>query len=63
MNCQECEEPTLATQVVDAPWGRVDLCERHYDQAGERGASRDDYDAVGINEFCARAAADKARTR
>lgn len=63
--CQECDEDgviTLATQVVDAPWGRIDLCEQHYDQAGERGADRSTED-VGAGERMDAAYAAKARTR
>lgn len=51
--CQECDDDgdyTLATQVVDAPWGRVDLCDRHYDQAGERGAEMWSTEDVGAGE-------------
>ncbi len=51
--CQECDEDgviTLATQVIDAPWGRVNLCEKHYDQAGERGAEMWSTEDVGASE-------------
>lgn len=51
--CSECDDDgviTLATQVIDAPWGRVDLCERHYDQAGERGATMWSTDDAGASE-------------
>lgn len=40
--CHECDdmegEAVPATRVLDTPWGLLKLCEKHYDQAGERGA-------------------------
>jgi len=51
--CADCDEDgviTLATQVLDAPWGRVDLCERHYDQAGELGAAKSLTEDVSAGE-------------
>jgi hypothetical protein len=41
--CETCDndgDVTLATDVVDAPWGRVHLCQKHYDQAGEQAHER-----------------------
>jgi len=50
MNCVECDDETPATQEIDTPWGVINVCERHYDQAGERGATMWSTEDVGAGE-------------
>lgn len=51
--CTECDEAgdySLATRKLDTPWGVLDVCEKHYDQAGERGAEMWSTEDVGAGE-------------
>lgn len=56
--CVQCDEDgdyALATQVIDTPWGVLQVCEKHYDAAGERGATMWSTEDVGAGEQMAAA--------
>jgi len=51
--CTECTEAgdySLATEVVEGPCGRQPACTKHYNAAGERGATRGELEDVSASE-------------
>lgn len=51
--CKQCDEEgdhSLATEVVEGPHGRQPACTKHYNEAGEAGATMWSVDDVSASE-------------
>lgn len=61
VTCDESGDYSLATEEIDTPWGVLKVCTRHYDEAGERGATMWSTEDVGAGERMSAAYAAKGR--